>query len=101
MVYLIPKEEIHAAAVHDFSTQETYEDAYDRKKGFKAGVAFAMSVMNELDKYTPSVINKEDENFNLIHRFQMWLEEQLEQGYEFEDNVHAIRMFIIYQRRRT
>lgn len=39
------QEEIDLAAKEDFQKQKTYDNSFDRIKGFKAGVKFAQSKM--------------------------------------------------------
>jgi hypothetical protein len=38
-------EEIEKAASDDYKKQTKYDDGYDRKKGFKAGVKWVMSIL--------------------------------------------------------
>lgn len=42
----ISEKEISEAAEKDYQLQTKYDNAYDRQKGFKAGVKWALSILN-------------------------------------------------------
>lgn len=44
---IISKEEIAIAAENDFKSQTKFDNAYDRKKGFIAGVKFALKTIKK------------------------------------------------------
>lgn len=49
----IPNEEdINQAALNDYKNQKGYDNAYDRKKGFKSGVKWLSSILNSIQPTT-------------------------------------------------